>query len=356
MINTTDLVDILQSFDQGYILVDNRGFVVGLGARTASLLGVSEQDAAGKHVSQLIRASGFETALFEAPDSVLERSLETGADWTSPLSGIAVGGGDAVIYLNIQIRPMTWGGALVLIADAGPVREVLESQDALLSVTSHELKTPLTAIKATAELLLAYEFDATQRGEMLGDIYRQAERLELLIREILDASQLDSGRMPLEPYEVDLRSTLAEVLDELQTQMGETRLTVRFPAAMPKVWADKRKLSQILVNLITNAIKYSPESSSVVVTATVGNDSVRVGVKDRGIGIKPEDQQRLFKKFQRIPDPSTRRTSGTGLGLYIVKGLVELHGGTVDVESAYGKGSTFYFTLPLAPQTARASA
>jgi signal transduction histidine kinase len=251
---------------------------------------------------------------------------------------------------------MTWGGALILIADAGPVRDVLESHDALLSVTSHELKTPLTAIKATAELLLAYEFDATQRSEMLGDIYKQAERLEVLIREILDASQLDSGRMPLEPYEVDLRSTLAEVLDELQSQLGETRLTVRLPATLPKVRADKRKLSQILVNLITNAVKYSPEGSSVVVTATVGDGAVRVGIKDRGIGIKPEDQHRLFKKFQRISDPSTRRTSGTGLGLYIVKGLVELHGGTVDVDTAYGKGSTFYFTLPIAPESARASA
>jgi len=209
MISTTNLVDILQSFDQGYLLVDNRGFVVGMGARTSSLLGLSEKEAAGKHVSQLIRASGFETALFEGPDSVLERCVESGADWMSPLSGIAVDGADDVIYLNIQIRSMTWGGALILIADAGPVREVLESNDALLSVTSHELKTPLTAIKATAELLLAYEVDSIQRNEMLGDIYKQAERLELLIREILDASQLDSGRMPLEPYEVDLRGTLA---------------------------------------------------------------------------------------------------------------------------------------------------
>ena len=193
MINTTDLVDILQSFDQGYLLVDNRGFVVGMGARTSSLLGISEQDAAGKHLSELVRASGFETALFQGPDSVLARCLESGSDWTSPLSGIAVEGGDDMIYLNIQMRRMTWGGVLVLVADAAPMREVLDAHDALVSVTSHELKTPLTAIKATAELLLAYEFDATQRNEMIGDIYKQAERLEVLIKEILDASQLDSG-------------------------------------------------------------------------------------------------------------------------------------------------------------------
>jgi signal transduction histidine kinase len=114
--------------------------------------------------------------------------------------------------------------------------------------------------------------------------------------------------------------------------------------------ADPAKLRQIFVNLITNAIKYSPDSSAVVVQAIPNQDWVRVSVKDHGIGIKREDRDRLFKKFQRIPDPSSRKTTGTGLGLYIVKGLVELHGGSVDVSSSYGKGSTFSFTLPVASE------
>jgi signal transduction histidine kinase len=244
----------------------------------------------------------------------------------------------------------------VLIADAAPVREVLDAHEALVSVTSHELKTPLTAIKATAELLISYDVSKPDQEEMMGDIYRQAERLEALIREILDATQIDSGRMPLDLAPVDLRDTVAAVLDELQTQVADTDLQVKIPARLPKVLADASKLRQILVNLITNAIKYSPRQRSVVVTASVDDQAVRVEIRDRGIGIKSEDQTRLFKRFQRIPDPSTRETTGTGLGLYIVRGLVELHGGTIDVKSTYGKGSTFAFTLPLAPAASRAGA
>lgn len=328
--------------------------VVDLGVRAAAILGVTASEAVGKQVAQLIHPDDSEAPLFEGADSPLQRCLRQGVDWTSPLSGVAVTGTANTLFLDIQIRHLGTGGALVLIADATPIREILDAHDALVSVTSHELKTPLTAIKATAELLISYDVTKLEREEMMGDIYRQAERLEVLIREILDASQIDSGQMPMELAPVDLKDTVAEVLDELQTQTADTNLLVRIPARLPKVSADAAKLRQILVNLITNAIKYSPQHTSVVLTASVHDQAVRVEIKDRGIGIKSEDQTRLFKKFQRVADPSTRETPGTGLGLYIVRGLVELHGGSIDVKSTYGKGSTFAFTLPLAPARSRA--
>jgi signal transduction histidine kinase len=309
--------------------------------------------AMGKQVADLIDVMDNEAPLFEGEDSPLQRCLELGIEWTSPLSGVPVRAAAGTAFFNVQIRQLRPQEALVLIADASPVREILDAHDALVSVTSHELKTPLTAIKATAELLISYDVTKAQREEMMGDIYRQAERLELLIREILDASQIDSGRMPLELAPVDLKDIVAAVLDELQTQTADADLLVKIPPRMPPVWADASKLRQILVNLITNAIKYSPQDTRVVLSASVHDQAVRVEVKDRGIGIKSEDQTRLFKKFQRISDPSTRRTAGTGLGLYIVRGLVELHGGTVDVKSAYGKGSTFAFTIPMAKAKSR---
>jgi len=328
--------------------------VVDLGVRAAAILGVTASEAVGKQVAQLIHPDDSEASLFEGADSPLQRCLRQGVNWTSPVRGVAVTGTANTLFVDIQIRHLHTGGALVLIADATPIREILDAHDALVSVTSHELKTPLTAIKATAELLISYHVTKLEREEMMGDIYRQAERLEVLIREILDASQIDSGRMPLELAPVDLKDTVAEVLDELQTQTADTNLLVRIPTRLPKVSADAAKLRQILVNLITNAIKYSPQRTSVVLTASVHDQAVRVEIKDRGIGIKSEDQTRLFKKFQRVADPSTRETPGTGLGLYIVRGLVELHGGSIDVKSTYGKGSTFAFTLPLAPARSRA--
>ena len=348
MIDATNLPDIVEAFAQGYLLVDTEGRVVTLGSRALELLGVSERQASGRHISEVLRLDGVENAIFDGADSVLSRCLSTGAEFNGPISGLRVETAGGPRYLNIQIRRMRWGGALVLVSDVAAVREVLDAHDALVSVTSHELKTPLTAIKAMSELLLAYELGDEERREMIEDIFKQAERLEMLIKEILDASQLDSGRVQMDFMDVDLTSAIGEVFSDLETQINGRKLSVKLQRDLPRVKADPAKLRQILVNLISNAIKYSPDSSAVVVQATPHEDWVRVSIKDHGIGIKKEDRDRLFKKFQRIPDPSNRKTAGTGLGLYIVKGLVELHGGEVEVNSTYGKGSTFSFTLPVA--------
>ena len=348
MIDATNLADVVEGFAQGYLLVDTDGKVVTIGSRAVELLGVNEREAAGRPIAEVLPIGGVESAIFAGAQSVLRRCLDTGAEFNSPVSGIRVETNDGPRFFNIQMRRMTWGGVLVLVADASPIREILDAHDALVSVTSHELKTPLTAIKAMSELMLAYELGDAERREMIGDIYKQAERLETLIKEILDASHIDSGRIQMDIGAVDLREAVGEVLDDLETQLEGRKLTVKLEAGLPPVQADAAKLRQILVNLITNAIKYSPVTAPVVLGATPEKNRVRVSVKDQGIGIRKEDRDRLFKKFQRIPDPSSRKTAGTGLGLYIVKGLVELHGGEVEVKSTYGKGSTFSFTVPVA--------
>ena len=348
MIDATNLPDIVEAFAQGYLLVDTDEKVVTLGSHAIELLHVTEREAAGRPISDVIRLTGVENAIFEGPDSVLARCLDTGAEFNGPISGLRVETATGPRFVSIQIRKMKGGGALVLVSDVAAVREVLDAHDALVSLTSHELKTPLTAIKAMSELLLAYELGEDERREMTEDILKQAERLETLIKEILDASQLDSGRIHADLKEVDLTEAVGEVIDDLETQINGRKLSVRLERRLPHVKADPAKLRQILVNLISNALKYSPDSSAVMVQATPYEDWVRVSIKDHGIGIKREDRDRLFKKFQRIPDPSNRKTAGTGLGLYIVKGLVELHGGEVEVNSTYGKGSTFSFTLPAA--------
>ena len=348
MADPANLAEIFEGVDQDYVLVDQRGRVTAMGPRAAALLGVTDVAAAtGSAVARVIPARAPEGAVFSGRDSPLNRCLAGGAAWSSPVSGLVVTTPEGPRAIAIQLRPLTEGGAVVLVADATPIRDILDAHDALVSVTSHELKTPLTAIKAMAELMLSYELGDEQRRDMIGDIYRQAERLEVLIREILDASHIDSGRLTLDLEPTRVREALGEVLDELATQLENRRLKVRVPVDLPVLAADPAKLRQVLVNLITNALKYSPDSAPVEVQARVETGMVRIAVKDKGIGIKPEDQPRLFKRFQRIPDPSTRKTSGTGLGLYIVKGLVELHGGTIDVRSTYGKGSTFSFTMPV---------
>ncbi|HEY8739422.1 MAG TPA: HAMP domain-containing sensor histidine kinase [Candidatus Dormibacteraeota bacterium] len=349
MIDAGLLSEIVAGVDQGYVLVDATGCVTALGNRAATLLGIIDPpDAVGRQAADLVTIVGTETTIFGGEGSALAHTIHTGDEWRSPISGIMVETATGTRALEIHMRRLNDGQAVVLLSDAGPLREILDAHDALVSVTSHELKTPITAIKAMAELMVSYDLGEPERKEMLQDIYRQAERLELLIREILDASHIDTGRVPLELTAVDLRLLLDDVMHELESQLDGREVQLQVPESLPRVTADETKLRQVIVNLLTNAIKYSPGGAPVSIEASPASDMVRMAVRDQGIGIKESDMARLFKKFQRIPDPSTRKVPGTGLGLYIVKGLVELQGGRIDVSSEYGKGSTFAFTLPVA--------
>ncbi|GAC1330749.1 MAG: hypothetical protein NVSMB17_08350 [Candidatus Dormibacteria bacterium] len=350
MIDSALLAEIVAGVDQGYVVLDPSGHVTTLGNRAATLLGILDVEAAkGQPAASVISIIGADAIILSDEGSALARCLAGGEEWRGPVSGVMVETPTGTRALDIQMRRRNDGGVVILLSDAARLREVLDAHDALVSVTSHELKTPITAIKAMSELMVTYDLGENERKEMLLDIYRQAERLELLIREILDASHIDSGRVPLDLGEVRLLPLIDEVLSELESQVEGRDIVVNVLESLPAVTADEGKLRQVLVNLITNAIKYSPDGKPVIIDATPGSGMVRVTIRDHGIGIKESDMGRLFKKFQRIADPSTRKVPGTGLGLYIVKGLVELQGGRMDVSSEYGKGSTFGFALPVAP-------
>jgi signal transduction histidine kinase len=357
MIDPTLLAEIVSGVDQGYVLVDGSGLVTALGNRAATLLGIIEPAAVvGQPAATVIHTVGTEIAVFAGQSSALSRCLATGEEWRGPLNGINCETATGTRPLEIALHRLNHApdSVVVLLSDATPVREVLEAHDALVSVTSHELKTPITAIKAMSELMISYDLGVRERREMLTDICRQAERLELLIREILDASHIDTGRVPLDLQALDVGHLVNDVLRDLEAHVEGREVVINIPRSLPRVTADETKLRQAIVNLLTNAIKYSPGGGPVTLEASPASDRVRIAVSDQGIGIKQSDMARLFKKFQRIADPSTRKVPGTGLGLYIVKGLIELQGGRIEVQSEYGKGSTFGFTLPASRTRARA--
>lgn len=348
MVEESNLAEVVEALDQGYLVTDASGTVVDVSGRCCELLGIQREQAMGSSLAELLLVNDLDgQPIFLGDDSRLSRCARDGEKWRAGLRGLDVEVNGQHRVLAISMTRLSTGGVAVAVGDAWELREVLEAHDALVSITSHELKTPLTAIKAMSELLEAYELEPEQRKEMIGDIYQQAERLEKLIREILDASQIDSGRMPLAVEATNLKEVVGEVLDELQTQIATRKVTIDIARGLPDVSADRAKLAQVLVNLLTNAIKYSPEGAPVLVRASLAGGMVRVDVTDKGVGIRQEDLGRLFKKFQRISDPATRHASGTGLGLYIIKGLVELQGGSIDVKSQHGKGSTFGFTIPV---------
>jgi len=171
-----------------------------------------------------------------------------------------------------------------------------------------------------------------------------------MVNEFSEISRLETGALKLDAKPLHLGNLVSEVIVSLlpQIEAKEINLTVEVPPDLPEVWGDRTRIIQILTNLVTNAYKYTPKGGRIAITTQWVDDSAQVDVADTGIGIAPQDQEKLFTRFFRADHPEIRRVTGTGLGLSITKSIVEMHGGRIWVESQLGKGSTFSFTLPLA--------
>ncbi len=220
-----------------------------------------------------------------------------------------------------------------------------------MATMSHELRTPLTSIIGYSDMLLSGmtgELNEKQSA-FVDSILKGGESLLNLINDVLDLTKIEAGRLELNREAVDLRAALLGVLPVVKPRAQDKRIRIStfLPTDLPLVWADPGKLNQILLNLITNGIKYTHENGSVSVEARTTGDLVEIWVNDTGIGIAREDQDKVFQRFTQIDSSATRSQGGTGLGLAIVRELVELHGGTIRMQSKLGKGSSFIFTLPI---------
>jgi signal transduction histidine kinase len=219
-----------------------------------------------------------------------------------------------------------------------------------LANMSHELRTPLNAIIGFSEVLSERMFGEIndKQAEYLGDILESGRHLLSLINDILDLSKIEAGRMELEPNDFDLPNSIenALVLVRERAQRRSINLGRTVDKRLGTIRADERKVKQVLLNLLSNALKFTPAGGRIHVRAEVRNGATEISVTDTGVGIAPEDQAVVFEEFRQVGTAS-KKVEGTGLGLAISRKLIELHGGRIWVESQVGKGSTFAFTLPL---------
>jgi signal transduction histidine kinase len=219
----------------------------------------------------------------------------------------------------------------------------------LISTLAHEMRTPLTSIKGYSTALLMEEtsFDPETQQEFLHIIDEECDVLQDLIHDLLESSIIDAGLLRLEPQPVMLPRLAQSVTDDIANHTQKHRFLVDFPSRFPIVDADPQRITQVLRNLLDNAVKYSPQGGLVVVRGEVCQDEVIISVADQGVGIAPEHLNRLFEKFFRVESGLGRHVVGSGLGLPIAQTIVESHGGRIWAESQLGQGTTLYFTLPL---------
>jgi len=238
-------------------------------------------------------------------------------------------------------------GVVVVIQNITEMKRIDNMKTEFVSMVSHELRTPLTSIRGFAELMMMKEFPKERRDHYLNIILKDSSRLMRLIDNLLDLSKLESGQITLNLEPVKIDEFIPEILVSFESQKSPHRIIFRSEGNVPMLMLDRDMFSNVITNLVSNAVKYSPGGGEINITVSVEDAKVKVSVRDQGIGLAPEMQEKVFDKFFRVDSSLTRETSGTGLGLATVKYIVEGFGGKIWVESEIGKGSNFIFTLPL---------
>lgn len=237
-------------------------------------------------------------------------------------------------------------GVVGVFRDVTREQEVARLKDEFVSLVSHELRTPMASVLGFSELILTRKLSESKLNLYVETIYKEAQRLSNLINDFLDIQRMESGRQIYNYTEIDFKLLLRAVLDLFASQ--RERFIVNVPENLPPLWSDPDRILQALTNLVGNALKYSPNGREVIIKAhsNPGN-MVEISVQDFGLGIPKEAQAQLFTKFYRVDNSDRREIGGTGLGLAISREIIEAHGGRIWVDSDLGKGSIFYFTLPV---------
>jgi PAS domain S-box-containing protein len=331
---------VLAAIGDGVVMVDEQGYVRLWNPAASAITGLADVDVLGRHLTDVLPGWANIQASIpvgEAGSPVRAETVPLELDdrelW---LSASGVGFAEGTVY---AFRDLTEERAL----------EELKSE--FVATVSHELRTPLAAIYGSAQTIRRQdlELEEDMRHELLGVIATESDRLASIVNDLLLASHLDSGRLPVHIERVDPRELATAVVESARTHLpGEVELELRAPERLPQIAADPAQLQQVLANLVDNAIKYSPGGGPVRLEIENGAAAVRFSVIDEGLGIPASEHRRIFEKFYRLDPDMTGGVGGTGLGLYISRELVRRMDGEIWVESRLGKGSTFVVELPSA--------
>lgn len=315
------------------LLFANQGF--------AEILGLDAPPQSGSALVEVVR----QTELLEAVREVLKGAPRVEAEI---VTGTLRQHFFAVTVASVLAAETS--GAVIVLHDITDLRKLERVRRDFVANVSHEFKTPLTAIQGFAETLLAGAIDDPQnRMRFLEIILEHSRRLARLTDDLLELSKMDADRLELEIRRLSVSQFVESCIETTERSAAEKdlRISVNLQEHLPDIAADRRRLAEVLQNLLDNAIQYTPAGGQIMVSAAADGDEVTITVSDTGIGIPQADQSRIFERFYRVDVARSREVGGTGLGLSIAKHLVEAHGGRIWVDSEIGQGSQFHFTVPI---------
>lgn len=337
---------VIQHMADGLLLIDRKGTIITCNSTLAMMLGLQR----GQIVGQNIYANNLHPNLAKVAATTAHQVARTGVlaqevNIDSPRPRTL-----QIFSTIITDNARHPAGEVRVVHDVTKERELDQLKDDFFSTISHELRTPLFSIQGFAQIMMEEpDLDVETRTEFLNTIQRQAIQLSEMVNNLLDISKLEDGKLVLEQKPVSVVDVINQTILKLQgyAHQQQVKVVTNLAATIPVIIGDSHRLEQVLNNLIGNAIKFSPANEQILITAELGNDEVRVSVKDNGIGIPAEALESIFSRYYQVSNRSHRSPMGTGLGLHIAKQIVEAHGGKIWAESETGQGSVFTFTLPL---------
>ncbi|MCR2804309.1 two-component system histidine kinase PnpS [Paenibacillus soyae] len=342
--NESQLESVLANMINGIVMIDAKGQILLMNRRAEEVLGFSARELVGRHFAEAKQQYELAQIIQEALDT--RKHLREEITFYFPE--------ERLLELNLvpisQSGPGDFGGVLLVLQDVSAIRRLERMRSEFVANVSHELKTPIAAVKGFAETLLggAVKDEETTRS-FLQIIFDESDRLNRLIGDILELSKIESRRVPLMFSPIELESFVSKTFALLEPEANRKQITLHHKVESGLyVEADEDRLRQILMNLLANGINYTPEGGRVTLSVhTADHDHIRFQVSDTGIGIPKKDLSRIFERFYRVDKARSRSSGGTGLGLSIVKHLVELHKGTLSVTSTVGVGTTFTIDMPV---------
>lgn len=328
----------------GLVLVNDKMRVDHMNGAAAVLLQADRDQPTHAGISERIRDQRVIAAVREATENPASKRV---------VIEVEQGGSLTAGVLRFTVSPVSHEDShfgLITIEDVTQQKVAAAAMNSFLAKAAHELRTPLTNIRLFVEDALEHcEQDPAATSKSLNIISEETQRLDRTVAEILSVSQIEAGSFELKRDDVHMDALLQQIQADHEAQAREKRITLDFdlPPKLPVIQADRDKIALTLHNLVGNALKYTLDGGHLVVTAAAENGRLNVGVSDTGLGIGPDEIERVFEKFYRSKDPQAAQVKGSGLGLAIAREVARLHGGDIMVESELGKGSTFTLTLPI---------
>lgn len=352
------LASVINTLDEGLLLVDQNRVILLANPVAADLLGLPAARLIGRPASEVAAESDLLRAVLRPLDTPDRAAAVADA---MPLLTISRQGEAAyyrltvhdIVSFNQSRDQLEFVGYILALHNVSDFKKLDQVKSNFLATVSHELKTPLASISLSLKILQDERVAADERQRVVAGIRQETQRLQRLVSELLDVSRLDSGNIALDFQPVAVPALVRYATEPVRQQLAEKglRIDTDLPADLPAVVADVEKASWVLLNLLVNAIRYSPAGGLILITARYEAGVVRISVQDAGPGIAPDNHERIFHRFTQLPDQAGYQ-GGSGLGLSIAREFITAQHGRLWVESTLGAGSTFHFTLPAADQRA----